>query len=114
LCSPSCCLPLAPNLRIAHLVPPYPVPLLLVLGFIYVISRKLGRLFVLDFLGKDEVEDDGDEGNEGEARFADELDGVVEAEEGAVVATVGEDEVEPAGGRLAEFGVVWQMRGKGT
>lgn len=74
-----------------------PGPLLVVGLGVDLVGGQLGRLLVLDLLGEDEVEDEGHEGGDGEAGLEDELDGVVEAEEGAVVARVGEYVAEPSG-----------------
>lgn len=71
------------------------VPLFLVLLLVNFVSSKLRSLLVFDFLGKDEIEDDSNEGDDGETRLHDELDGIVEAEEGAVVTTIGENVAKP-------------------
>lgn len=83
-------------LYIFHLLSLDPIPLLLILDFIRLVRRQLGSLLIFDLLRQDEVENDSDEGNDGEAGLQDELDGVVEAEKGAIRALVGEDVGEPA------------------
>lgn len=70
-------------------------PLFLVRRLIDSVGRELGNLVVLELLGEDEVEDDGQEGRDGEPILHDQHNGVEEAEEGVVGARVGEDVAEP-------------------
>lgn len=80
---------------------PNPIPLFHITSLVHRVRRQLRDLLVLNLLRQDEVQDEGDEGGDGEAGLEDELDGVVEAGEGVVVAAVGEDVAEPSATLLA-------------
>ena len=89
-----------PVLDVYLLAPADAAPLLLIGLLVDRVGRDLGRLFILNLLGKHQVQDQGQEGGDGEAGLEDEHDGVVEAQEGVVVAAVGEDVAEPAAMKL--------------
>lgn len=73
----------------------HPIPLLAVRDLLLLLGCQL-RDVVLNLLGQDEVEDQRREGDYREPGFEDQLDGVVEAGERAIIAAVGEDVGEPA------------------
>jgi len=89
-----------PVLDVHLLAPADAAPLLLIGLLVDRVGRDLGRLFVLDLLRQHQVQDQGQEGGDGEAGLEDEHDGVVEAQEGVVVAAVGEDVAKPAAMKL--------------
>ena len=89
-----------PVLDVQLLAPADAVPLLLIGLLVDRVSCDLERLFILDLLGQHQVQDQGQEGGDGEASLEDEHYGVVEAQEGVVVAAVGEDIAEPAAMKL--------------
>ena len=85
-----------PVLDVQLLAPADAIPLLPISLLVDRVGRDLGRLFILDLLGEHQVQDQGQEGGDREASLEDEHDGVVEAQEGVVVAAVGKDVAEPA------------------
>lgn len=101
--SRNCMTSFGSNLLACHLLVPIrllafldAIPLVSIGGIVDVVCRQLRNVRVFHFFRQDEVEEEVQEGRDREASLEDELDGIIEASQGAIGAGVREDVGKPS------------------